>query len=535
MTNFLEGDLVNFQLGAPGVDDLTEISKLEALGTPDNDNGLFIRGYNDNALVLPNLTLMVNDTRAVYQFNCDTPTKLLNGDMIFIENSSFAEVNGVHQVIQAGHVIPATITVQIDEDEGTVIGLTIVDPGQYYAENFYITFFGGGGQGAYAYATVDPLVLGGKVKSIEILQAGINYRTVPTAILGDELTNKQFQIYVYGLYGDDNANVKYSAFGEAVENTAAYIEVTSGGVGYKEIPPALGLYKKIGDRAQLVINNGTLNPSGGVISDVTVEQGGSRYVSPTAVFSDRLNAGSGATADVTVTNGVVVSVAVTNGGTGYIEPTITLVEESGKYISLTKTIGRITAGSVINPGRDISVDRSLKPELQITTRCIIRYINTFRGDFIPGSTIYQGDSDVKFVTAKVISYDDKIQQLTLEKVDGVIKENEIFRDDFGTTALVILNGEADCRALVSGTSEPEGVFINDTSKVSAKYAVIQDSLKYQWFSYEIASPLPRVDYENFVNDIVHPAGFIMFSKLDLNDSVESSLRVIDPEFKPQLS
>jgi hypothetical protein len=535
MTNFLEGDLVNFQLGAPGVDDLTEISKLEALGTPDNNNGLFIRGYNDNALVLPNLTLMVNDTRAVYQFNCDTPTKLLNGDMIFIENSSFAEVNGVHQVIQAGHVIPATITVQIDEDEGTVIGLTIVDPGQYYAENFYITFFGGGGQGAYAYATVDPLVLGGKVKSIEILQAGINYRTVPTAILGDELTNKQFQIYVYGLYGDDNANVKYSAFGEAVENTAAYIEVTSGGVGYKEIPPALGLYKKIGDRAQLVINNGTLNPSGGVISDVTVEQGGSRYVSPTAVFSDRLNAGSGATADVTVTNGVVVSVAVTNGGTGYIEPTITLVEESGKYISLTKTIGRITAGSVINPGRDISVDRSLKPELQITTRCIIRYINTFRGDFIPGSTIYQGDSDVKFVTAKVISYDDKIQQLTLEKVDGVIKENEIFRDDFGTTALVILNGEADCRALVSGTSEPEGVFINDTSKVSAKYAVIQDSLKYQWFSYEIASPLPRVDYENFVNDIVHPAGFIMFSKLDLNDSVESSLRVIDPEFKPQLS
>ena len=101
-------------------------------------------------------------------------------------------------------------------------------------------------------------------------------------------------------------------------------------------------------------------------------------------------------------------------------------------------------------------------------------------------------------------------------------------------ATVLLSGEADCRAIVSGTSEPEGTFITDKSQVSKKFAVIQDSKKYQWFSYEIASPLQRVDYENFVNDIIHPAGFIMFSKLDMNDSVDSSLRVFDPEFKPQL-
>ena len=101
--------------------------------------------------------------------------------------------------------------------------------------------------------------------------------------------------------------------------------------------------------------------------------------------------------------------------------------------------------------------------------------------------------------------------------------------------MVLLQGEADCRALVSGTSEPEGIFINDTSMVSEKYAVIQDSQKYQWFSYEIDSAIQRKDYENFVNDIIHPAGFVMFSSLQMNDSVDTSLDVTDPEFSPQIT
>ena len=349
------------------------------------------------------------------------------------------------------------------------------------------------------------------------------------------MSNKQFQIYVGNLYGQDNSNVKYSAFGEAVENTVAYVDITSGGIGYATIPPALGLYKNEADRARLVINEGSTNPEGGDIVSVSVTGGGARYVSPTAIFGDRLNSGSGATADVTVENGVVTAVTVTNGGSAYIEPYVTLVEESGKYISLTRDIGKITAGAVINPGRDISVDRSLKPELMITTRCIIRYINQVRGPFVAGTTVYQGTSDLKLMTAVVVGYDDKIQQLTLERVSGVIRAGEVIQDDYGTTATVLLQGEADCRALVSGTSEPEGTFINDTSKLSTKYAVVQDSKKYQWFSYEISSALPRVEYETFVKDIIHPAGFIMFSKLDMNDSVDTVLDVSEPEFKPQIS
>ena len=528
-TNFLPGDIVNFQKGAPGASELTEISLLEDKGTPENANGIFIRGYGDTALTLPNNTLMVNDSRALYVVNTVNPTKLNVGDIVLFENSSFDEVNGEHVVQQAGHVVPGLVEATIS-DLGRVNSLTIVDPGAYYSEGFYIGFTGGGGQGALGYAEVAPLVQGGGIISVGLIEGGSKYTSPPTAILGTELTNTQFQIYVDNLYPDDNPNVKYSAFGEAVESTAAYIDVNSGGIGYAKIPPALGLYKNEADRADLLINDGSANPEGSAIESVSVVRGGARYVNPTAIFGDRLNSGEGAKAEVTVANGVVTEITITDGGSGYIEPYVTLVEESGKYISLTKDIGKITALSVINPGRDISVDRSLKPELQITTRCIIRYIDQIRGPFVPGSTVYQGTSDVRLVTAIVVDYDDKIQQLTLAQVNGELRPDEIIKDEFGTTAMVILEGEADCRCVVNGTSEPEGTFINDTSMVSERYAVIQDSKKYQWFSYEIESVIPRVDYENFVNDIIHPAGFIMFSTMELNDSVQTDLDVLDVEF-----
>jgi dimethylsulfoniopropionate demethylase len=73
-------------------------------------------------------------------------------------------------VIQAGHVVPATIGVTVDLTEGKLIGLSIIDPGAYYSEGFIITFSGGGGQGAFGVATVDPLVLGGGVATVELVE-----------------------------------------------------------------------------------------------------------------------------------------------------------------------------------------------------------------------------------------------------------------------------------------------------------------------------------------------------------------------------
>ena len=88
LSDFLPGDKVEFQLGLPGQEQLIEDSLIDEVGTPDNSNGIFIRGYNDTALDLPDGTLMRNDSRAIYSVNTAAPHDLVPGDLVKIENSS---------------------------------------------------------------------------------------------------------------------------------------------------------------------------------------------------------------------------------------------------------------------------------------------------------------------------------------------------------------------------------------------------------------------------------------------------------------
>ena len=59
------------------------------------------------------------------------------------------------------------------------------------------------------------------------------------------------------------------------------IKVTSPGYGYNKLPICVGLYKKEIDRADTRISIHTSK-----ITGVEVLSGGSRYVSPTAIFYD---------------------------------------------------------------------------------------------------------------------------------------------------------------------------------------------------------------------------------------------------------
>ena len=70
---------------------------------------------------------------------------------------------------------------------------------------------------------------------------------------------------------------------------------------------------------------------------------------------------------------------------------------------------------------------------------------------------------------------------------------------------------------------------------SEKYPVIQDSYYYQWFSYVISSPLQQVEYETFIQDIIHPAGFIQFADVTINDSSGSPFSVREPIIGPEAS
>ena len=89
-------------------------------------------------------------------------------------------------------VLPQGIATVVD---GEVVGVTITDPGNFYQRNFYITFAGGGGVGAYAFATVAPIIDGGGVTDIAMIEGGHNYVLPPTVIFGDETPNTRFTFF----------------------------------------------------------------------------------------------------------------------------------------------------------------------------------------------------------------------------------------------------------------------------------------------------------------------------------------------------
>ena len=520
LKHFLVSDIIEFQTGAPGFDEGTETAKIQSLVS--DVAAQVIRGYEDEKRPneLPDGALTVNQSRSLYTLYCTEPHQLRKNDVVFIQGSSFDEVNGEHVVIEVGVAEVAEGTANILD--GQVISVDVTNPGSGYPNDFYVTFTGGGGVGALALAEVDE---NGVITNTTMVSGGSGYVTAPNVYFGTSYSNKIFSIYTKETYGVDNDNVTYVTTSNYATSTPSQIQMISPGQSYESLPVIEGLYKRSIDRAKTY-------PilEGGRIVEVEIINPGNRYISPIAIIIDRQEGrGQGANAQVNVIGGKIDSIVITNGGRDYLDPVIYLVENDGKFICDTNDIGKIQSILVQNPGRNISADRSLKPEIKITTRCVVDFEDDSIGSFIEGQMVYQGIVPNKMVTAVVESYDDINQVVTLVDVTGYLVDGEVLCNTTGTKGKVVVNGQADCRIIDDGTATPEGDFIDDTSKVSARYAVIQDSYRYQWFSYVISSPIQSVEYDTFVESIIHPAGFIRFADLTLHDSVKSGNFILEEE------
>jgi hypothetical protein len=335
--------------------------------------------------------------------------------------------------------------------------------------------------------------------------------------------------------------------------------MVSKGIGYDDMPVALGTYKKGIDQAKVTIfMDGTTiervelleRPSGpglGPAADLSetsirkVYYGGSRYVAPTAVFYDLTGKGSGASATVSVSDGQITAITMVNGGTGYVQPRVVFIEQQGKYIGLSDNIGKIKSMKVVNPGRNISPDRTVKPELLIETRVIVQFTINTAGTYTIGENVYQGIPTDKLFTARVKAYDPTRQIVTLTfqpeagsqtVYGGVIRPGQnLIGESSGAIANVLRDGQADTPCIVDGVSSPYGFFVNDESMLSTNYARIQDSYYYQYFSYVISSPIQKKDYETIVRDSTHPVGFALFSKVIINSNTDSGSYTINPTIK----
>ena len=110
---------------------------------------------------------------------------------------------------------------------------------------------------------------------------------------------------------------------------------------------------------------------------------------------------------------------------------------------------------------------------------------------------------------------------------GNLKDYETLYSEDGSSAMVLREGQADVRCVVNGISSPEGKFVDDTSVISSSWAHIQDSYYYQKFSYSIQSPLQQHDFDDFVQEVIHPAGFIMFSDLEVRSVMPTDIMPLE--------
>ena len=519
LKHFHPQDKIRFYGGAPGTGNIEDakIVSIAEYGTPA---AAVVKRGDPYIKELLDGTPTFNKTKSLFTITTNVPHMQRVGDEVIIEDSIHEDLNGKHEIIESGFVIPAEGYGVVKD--GKVVDVVLTNRGQYYTDNFYIWFYGNGGVGGYAYCIVDSLQNGGGIRQIKVEYGGIHYKEDTAKIIWPRVLDRhQFSIYTPTTLSADNG-LKYSTNSKYPQNEATYMEVVGSGYQYDKMPSIVGIYKQSIDRADTIIEM-----EGQTIKSVEVEYGGVRYDSPKAVFIDRTGNGYGAEADVTVVNGSVTKVEVTNGGTLYVEPELVLVETKGKYISLTTDIGKLKAFEIIDPGRAISPDRSLKPELMINTRVILR---SPTGEWKNDDVVYQGLDDYRLVVGKIFDYDDATQILTLYDVDGNLKDGEMIYAETGASGMVVLEGQSDARIVVDGVSSPKGDFLDDTSKVSEWYPVIQDSYYYQWFSYVIGSPIEKQIYDSTVKRVIHPSGFIMFSDLRVNDMKTQTFRVDDVVF-----
>ena len=521
MTNYrhyFPGDEVEIILIAAGSGN--EVVKIKEKRFPES-----ILVLRDGDRLIPNLAIMRNLSRSLYEVTTEEPHNMKEGDTVTISGSVYDEVNGDHEVIMVGKVKPAVIRALIDVGSGQIVDTEIIDPGSGYDESFELNVIGGGGSAAALFANVSTTDAGGigEIVSVDIVNPGVNYTDEPIIDTNPVLDKPDtyFAIYTKEFYGSERGSISYTTNSLNVTGTSAVIDVVANGVGYDKLPEIQGLVKREIDRATgLVYLNGT------TVSTVEIDNPGNRYINPTVVITDLAGNGSGAIAQATIVDGSVESIDVIEGGTGYTEPVFDLVETNENIFCTSDTIGKIKALDVINPGRNISPDRSLKPELQIDTTLVISYTSDV-GEFVEGMIVYQGTNEEKLVQAEVISYDSGNQTLYVKNVIGIIFEGDEIRDITGVTATVITCDQADTSVVVDGESKPYGKFVDEKSFVSSAFSYIQDSLYYQYFSYVIASPLQQATYNNYVQNIIHPAGFVQYSDVKVRESIFAPINPLE--------
>jgi len=173
------------------------------------------------------------------------------------------------------------------------------------------------------------------------------------------------------------------------------------------------------------------------------------------------------------------------------------------------------------PGESIETRDNLQKYNSILSGHIGKVVlQTENGISIAGSGYTVGE----IIPVEESSFDNAIIKVkSIDDTTGAIKSITVINSGYGylnSFNITNANGKgASLKCFVGGVFYTEGEYLSQRGLISGT-SVIQDSYKYQTFSYVIRSNIPLKEYEVLAKSTTHPAGLLMLGNIDIEVPVE---------------
>ncbi len=222
-------------------------------------------------------------------------------------------------------------------------------------------------------------------------------------------------------------------------------------------------------------------------------------------------------------SGDITDIRMIDNGNGFTSlPTLTITSTSGngaKVLAYGSEIGRALTINVIESGHNYQA--SPAPTIVLPTYILCTGVT---GTFSEGETVTGAAATSGTVTSTVVSFDTNTQVLKLSGANGTYGTDITITSSGGATATAKKLEQGAGTVDVSSVVTTDGAFLNEDGWVSEDTMKVQDSLKFQDYSYIIRVGRSINEWRDSYIKTLHSAGFYFQGEITIETRLDAQVR-----------
>jgi len=289
------------------------------------------------------------------------------------------------------------------------------------------------------------------------------------------------------------------------------IVIDSGGSGY-EVGDVINFSSGNASAKVSVVDGGVTLESGTGTGQLILED---ETMAADTYFGNKVVQESG--------SGDITDVRMIQTGNGFISlPTLTITSTSGngaKVLAYGSEIGRALTINVIESGHNYQA--SPAPTIVLPTYILCTGVT---GTFSAGETVTGAAATSGTVTSTVVSFDTDTQVLKLSGANGTYGTDITITSSGGATATAKKLEQGAGTVDVASVVTTDGAFLNEDGWVSEDTMKVQDSLKFQDYSYIIRVGRSINEWRDSYIKTLHSAGFYFQGEITIETRLDGQVR-----------